>query len=179
MFAVGTYPARIGRQAFDEGQYGCQFVLTIVVSDGEREQERSVFLSLTDEKGEKSQYADKTIEVLKYLGFSGSLAQLDPRHPQHVSLAGIDVTAYCAHKAKEDGTVKERWYINVPRVGMETKSPEKSTFRKLDALFGKALKSNGTQQAKPPAAREAPKPVHEMTPEEVAAEVGDQEDEMF
>ena len=150
-YEQGTYHIQIIEQGFDEGKYGLSFWLKFSVTGGEYE--RTAFLSLIDEEGNPARYAEKSMEVLRHLGFSGAegkLSILDPRHPQCVSFVGIECEGYCSHKVKDDGNVVERWYINTPRDGMETKPPEKDTLRKLDALFGKELKQAAKDNPQPP-----------------------------
>ena len=141
-YREGKYPATIVGQEFDDGQYGVQFIIELE-TNGNSGDNRSVYLSLTDEHEQRAKYADKTIEVLRHLGFAGSEAsftRLDPGHANHFSLIGCQCEAYCKHKTNAEGNVGERWYINTPRAGMERTPPEKTALRKLDSLFGKELK---------------------------------------
>jgi hypothetical protein len=150
-FHEGTHSITIVNQGFDDGDYGVQFLLTVDVDNTGKE--RTVYLALTDEHGQRAKYADKTIEVLRHLGFAGSeasLTRLDTEHSNHFSLVGVHCEGYCSHKTKGDGTVGERWYINTPRAGMERTPPAKTALRKLDSLFGKELKEPLPEGTAPP-----------------------------
>ena len=158
MYQTGTYPARIIKQGFPApGNYGLQFAITVLPQGGAKN--RTVYLSLTDENGEPHKYSDKAIEVLQYLGFHGDpidFGKLDPSQDGHYSFVGIDVECYCAVKTKDDGTLKEYWYINTPGGAIEP--PAKADIRKLNSLFGKQLKTGGApppRTSKPPASTPA------------------------
>ncbi len=158
----GTHRVRILSQGFpDANEYGQQFVIKVLVLGQAAEYERPVFLSLTNADGQASDYSNKTMEVLKYLGFHGedaSLARLDPDHIDHYSFVGIECVGYCKHKTKtneETGETKtfENWYINTPRSGgVEYGKPDSMALKKLDSLFGKELKQSPptTIQDSPP-----------------------------
>ena len=161
-YQKGTYPATIVGQGFVESKYGWQFVLKIEPQCNGEVRERTVFLALTDEQGNRAQYADQSIEVIKHLGFHGgdaNLARLDPADPEHHSFLGLECQAYCTHKEK-DGDVFERWYINTPRSGgVEYSQPNAIAMKKLQSLFGKELKDSPE-----------PKSVTEQTQAEVTQE---------
>jgi hypothetical protein len=151
-YPEGKHPATIVGQLFDDGKYGLQFILEIEIDDNTGNK-RTVYLSLTDEKGQRAQYADITIEVLRHLGFAGSeasLARLDPDAANHFSFIGCRCEGYCKHKTNEEGKTGERWYINTPRAAVERTPPEKNALRKLDSLFGKELKEPPPEGAQPP-----------------------------
>lgn len=157
-YEEGTYRGLITEQGFDESKYGLQFWIKFRL-DGERE--RTAFLSLTDEKGNRSKFADKSLEVLLHLGFpggDGKLSVLDPRHPSCFSFVDREAEFYCSHKRRDDGTVVERWYVNTPRTGMETTPPERDSMRRLDALFGKTLRDAAKAAPKPAAPKPAVQP---------------------
>jgi len=185
-YQEGTHRVRIVHQGFpDPGEYGQQFIITIQPIGNAQSYDRPVYLSLTNADGQPSDYSDKSIEVLKYLGFHGnkaSLARLDPSHPQFHDFAGIECEAYCKHKEKEkNGVVKvfEQWYINTPRSGgISYVTPEPTALKKLDSLFGKELKSpppTTVQDSPPPTAP----PVDISNPEAVAAATAGQKDIPF
>jgi hypothetical protein len=142
-YAPGTYDSTLTGQGFAETEFGTQFYLKIQPDvDGEA-RERTVFLPLCDANGERALHADKTIEVLRYLGFCGSeadLARLSPHHERCHSFVGMRVKAYCQHKANKAGQIGERWYINTPRSGGEMKEPDPIAIQRLQALFGKELR---------------------------------------
>lgn len=143
----GPYTCEIVNQGFDKNDYGISFCITVQPDMGD--QPRTVYLSLLDASGEKAKYWDKALEVLVYLGVSVDpfdLSKLDPENPGCQNLAGIEVSCYCKHKAKDDGSTAERWYVNVPRANYQRTPPEKSDFRKLNALFGKEAKRIASEQ---------------------------------
>jgi hypothetical protein len=150
-YEQGNYPVRIVGQYFDESKYGMQFCLKIQPSAGQS-YERTVYLSLTDEQGNKAQYYDKTLDVLAYLGFAEErFEKLDPQHPQCCSFVGREVSAYCKHKPDGKGGTKEVWYIDIPKAKYEPKPVDSSRLRKLNAMFGKDMKERAKrEQAKPP-----------------------------
>lgn len=151
-YPEGKYPAIVVGQGFDDNQYGVQFLLEIEIDDGTGNK-RTVYLSLTDENGQRAKYADITIEVLRHLGFAGSetsLSRLDPDHANHFSFIGAQCEGYCKHKTNSEGRTGERWYINTPRAGMERTPPKQTALRKLDSLFGKELKEPLSEVMQPP-----------------------------
>lgn len=176
-YAQGTYPATITAQGFAESQYGWQFVLKLLPETDGNQHERTVFLALTDEDGNRAKYADKTMDVFRYLGFGGGdadLAQLDPEADNHYSFVGMAVEAYCQHKESDSGT-KERWYINTPRSGStEITKPDNLALRKLQDLFGRELKET-PETPVPASIAPAPPPIDsdEATDEAVAATTAD------
>lgn len=147
-FPTGNHRGIISSQAFNDSEYGLQLVVGVFVEHEDGEQQRTVYLPLTDAEGQPAKttdgtnLADKTLEVLKHLGLPGDrLSVLDPDHPEFFDLAGKHVELYCSHKMKE-GNVFERWYINTPRA-IQGKPADQKQLRRLDALFGKALKQKG------------------------------------
>lgn len=107
--------------------------------------ERSIFWTITD----------KTIEFftrdLKKLGFDKlSYAALNPETTNYHDFTNQEIEVACKHETYQ-GNVVERWslYGQFEVVPLEDKE-----VRKLDAMFGKHLKANGTtattkRQAKP------------------------------
>jgi len=163
-YAPGTYPAKITGQDIIETEYGFQLAIRIMPQDGEYE--RTVFLGLTNADGSPASFewegetinvADQTLDVVAYLGLpDGHISKLSPTHPEHFSLIGLQVEAYCSHKAKQDGSQVERWRINTPRA-LPGKPAETNSLKKLDSLFGKALKAKQKERGgEPPAAAETP-----------------------
>ena len=157
-YEQGDYKATITSQGFSDGDFGLQFVLKIQPKSTGDSKERTVFLALTNKEGGRDDYADKTIEVLRHLGFHGAeanFAKLDPESVDCHSFVNMEVDAYCHHGTrKSDGETVERWYINTPRSGgIEIVKPDSLATRKLDSLFGKELKA---PPETPPPAQEAP-----------------------
>ncbi len=146
-----TYKARIIGQGFPEpGEYGLQFSIQLQPEGGGPP--RTSYLSLTDPSGQPHEHSDRAIEVLRHLGFYGQsidFGMLDPSQSGHFSFVGIEVIAYCSIKTKPDGKKTEYWYINTPGSGGGAiVSPKADDIRKLNSLFGKAMKTGGTPPPK-------------------------------
>lgn len=105
--------------------------------------ERSVFLYLTEKAMEIA------LDALKTLGFNkASLKFLDPNNVGFCDFTGKEVELYCKHEEYE-GDERERWSINSPREAKVSKPVDSADLRKLDALFGKALKSQAAPEPQP------------------------------
>lgn len=147
-YPKGTHRARITGQGFPAAnEYGMRFMFRILPNGGEYE--RTAYHPLSDSEGRPAERSDQTIAIFQMLGFGGDdsdIAQLDPEHPNHFSFIGLEVDAYCQHKQRDDGIEVERWYINIPREGPIIEPLEKPMARKLNALFGKQLKTRGELQ---------------------------------
>jgi hypothetical protein len=65
-----------------------------------------------------------------------------------VDFAGTEVELFCKHEDYE-GETRERWSISTPREPRESKPVDPAALRKLDALFGKALKANAVPEPQP------------------------------
>lgn len=168
-YAQGTYPATITAQGFTENQFGWQFVLKILPETDGNQYERTVFLALMDEHGNRAEYADKTMAVFRHLGFCGEDADVSRLYPDaadHHSFVGLAVEAYCQHKESNKG-ISERWYINTPRSGgVEITNPDNLTLREMQNLFGKELKEGPDEPAPPPI--DSPKATEEAVAETTA-----------
>jgi hypothetical protein len=68
--------------------------------------------------------------VIGAFGFSGKISQLDPRHPNHKSLAGEVVQLRCKHETYQGETRAKFEFIGG---GSEAASPNE--FEKFDALW--------------------------------------------
>ena len=167
-YEKGTYRATIVGQGFPEpSEYGLQYAIELEI--GVSKDRRTSYLSLTDADGNRAEYADASIKVLRYLGFCESeadFAQLDPDHSEHHSFIGKVVDAYCSPKVKDSKT-SERWYINTPGAGTAIKPLEKSSIRKLNALFGKEIKAPA--DSPPPVTAPKAAPPVEQLPAEMPA----------
>jgi len=156
-YPVGKYMCRIKQQGFDTTSTGKpQFVLTFTVfgtdtGDSVPQKDRGYFKVITE----------KTIEYLvkdlQNLGAEvDSLKMLDPNTPGHVSLVGKEVMMYCSRGTDAQGQEKEEW---APAFSTrEMKPPAPAEMMRLDALFGRAMKSAGVTP-KPAAPKPAPVPV--------------------
>jgi hypothetical protein len=165
-FATGKYLVELtGQQGFSETSTGsAQFFMKFLVqyrwdfARGEWVEcdvaERTYYRVLTEKTAE---YA---AEDFRSLGFDGDkFSQLDPRHPQkHIFSGQIEMTLAIE---QYNGKPKEKW--NVVRGGSggrEEKVIEPTAMKKLDLLFGAALKAvppaAPVQRPAPPAARPAP-----------------------
>ncbi len=107
--------------------------------------ERTVFRVITD----------KTIEWvmqdLDKLGWTGEdWATFDEGHPQCCSIVGAELAFSCKHEAHYlTGEPREVWSVAQDNPGLAVVPLETSELRKLNALFGKALK--GRQKSEPKA----------------------------
>ncbi len=146
-YGEGVWQCKVVKQGFEMGQFGPQFVLTIAPQGAEKQFEQKLFMPFLDENGEPAKHIDKTIAALKFLGFVGEPSQLDPESKNHHSFVGQTIPCYCTHKADKEGKIWERWYVNTPKAAPTP--VDNPMLRKLDALFGKALKGNGKPADKP------------------------------
>jgi hypothetical protein len=172
-FATGTYRVRIVAQGFVDSEYGTQFSIIVGVPTMEGDEfTRTVFLPLLDADGNRATFsngedaASKTLDAIRYLGFPEGevkLSKLDPAHTEHHSFVGQEIMCYCQVKDRDGDTV-ERWYINVPRTNvLEEQRSGEGSLKKLDAMFGQALKGSAKKpKAKP---KPASKPAQEPAPE--------------
>lgn len=154
-YPQGVYVGRVVRQELGAStQKGTpQFVVTFQIVDAldqfgascglQTSYERSVYLYLTEKA------MDIALGALKVLGFNKtSLKYLDPDEAGFVDFTDKEVELYCKHEEWE-GEPRERWSINTPREPRESKPVDKSDLRKLDALFGKALKAQAAPESQP------------------------------
>jgi hypothetical protein len=104
--------------------------------------ERSMYWTITEKT------VPFILEKLETLGFAGKqFSQLDPSHPNHISLKGQQVDLWCKHEEGQDGGIRERWDISNSGLKREVTSLNAKETRELDALFGKAL-SGGKAKVK-------------------------------
>ena len=83
------------------------------------------------------------IRDLRKLGFQGdSFGSLDPDAPGYHDFAGQSIHVECRHEPGNNGKTYERWELPFAGTPRETASLEKKEIRKLDNLFGKALKQS-------------------------------------
>lgn len=154
-YEVGRYRARLGGHAVVEKPAGPQLVLKfriLGVYDNTGQvvdctgYERTFYRVMNDNT---MKFA---VDELKALGFSAAkFADLDPSSEDAFSFDGLEVDMWCSHRPDKDGNVRENW-APAKQGGsseIEGKRVEKSALRKLDSMFGKALKGN-----QPPARRE-------------------------
>ncbi|HTF68643.1 MAG TPA: hypothetical protein VK638_38795 [Edaphobacter sp.] len=103
--------------------------------------ERRIYMALTERT------APFVSEALQNIGFEGEkISQLDPGHPQHVSMIGNQVNLWCSHERDQKGDLREKWQFSRGPQKLELPSLNAKEVRELDALFGK-----GNRQTKPPA----------------------------
>jgi len=101
---------------------------------------REVQLYLTDKT------VDRVIAQLRGIGWDGESwkdLEVDGDH----SFKNVNVQLICEHEQGENGTVYDRFRF--PSPDMATPEQTKGVAKKLDALFGKALKGKGKPAAKP------------------------------
>jgi hypothetical protein len=135
--------------------------------------ERSIFRTITEKT------IEYVLEDLAALGFTGtSYQQLSLDHPQCVDLRGTEIALFCNHeednREEHAGEIRERWSIARASSGPKVDTLDNSDARKLDAMFGKQLKSQSKAiiDRKKVEESEAPaeQPAAPLTPEAVATE---------
>lgn len=134
------------------------------------QQERTVYLYLTDKA------LEMTSEILAHLGYDkDSLRWLDPKRDGYFNFVGKKCDLWCKHEEYQ-GEVREKWSISMPFA--EATPLDDKELRRLDALFGKAMKGkvkpsgNGILPGVPPEQRAAagvgrPDPTKPPTEDEI------------
>ena len=158
-YEPGRYLGKITRQKLGQSSTGNpQIVLSFEVlgkinpSDPEGEllsvaanYERTMYQSITEKT------IDFVVENLDRLGWVGSSwGDFDEDSSRCCDLRGNEVAFSCKHEAHyQTGEMHERW--SVAGDGVAVKPLESSEVRKLDAMFGKALKGRGKSASRTPA----------------------------
>lgn len=145
-YQPGNFIGRVTHQALTETSTGkpsfnltCQIVEEVdqfgTSCPVDKSYERTVYSVITEKT------MPRFLEFLKLLGFNKmSLKFLDPNTSGFCDFTGQDVPLWCKHEEYE-GELKEKWNVSLPRGEREPAKPlEANQVRKLDALFGKALK---------------------------------------
>jgi len=88
---------------------------------------------------------DYFAQDLRTLGFAGeNFSQLDPRSPRAIILTG-QAQMICAHEEYVDNggqtQTVERWQVRRQSVGVTPEAMPAAAVKKLDMLFGRALKA--------------------------------------
>lgn len=141
-FLPGKYMVRVIAQGFSEAKTGTiqfffKFVPQCLVSEeGEKvscaDYERTCFMALTDKT------IDFSVRNLRAIGFDGvSFEDLEPDRAGHFSFVGTDVEMECKHESYE-GREREKWQL--PMSGGSSVEHVPGVGKRLDALFGDALK---------------------------------------
>jgi len=138
------------------GNHQVEFDLNVLFklnADGTREAveggvRRKKWMTLTDKT------IDRFAEDLAFVGFTGSPAQLDPSHNQHVSLIG-KISPWFSSKSSYNGKDREEWNVDRPRAAQAPKAIDQHTLMEADALWGDKFKSSqtsygGSQGTAPP-----------------------------
>lgn len=107
--------------------------------------ERTVYLYLSEAA------LDMSVDVLSHLGYDkDSLKFLDPSQQGFFNFAGKTCDLWC--KIEEyQGKEKEKWSVSMPRGPVAP--PDEKELRRLDSLFGKAIRARrgpGVPAASPP-----------------------------
>lgn len=116
---------------------GLKFLIKSRV-EGEREiavesSERTVYLYLSDGA------LEMTIDAVAHLGYDkDSLKFLDPAQNGFFNFAGQICDLWCKVEDYK-GDSKEKWSISLPRKPVEP--PDEKELRRLDSLFGKAIRA--------------------------------------
>ena len=134
--------------------------------------EREVKLWLTDAT------AERTCEDLRRIGFVGNAFDDIDSGPHHDALVGKEIQVRCEHEEYE-GKTFEKFYLSTSG-GMIARAPlDNNGVRKLNALFGKVLKSKPAVQASDPVAEQFEQETHQkikpLTEAEGKGEVEDDE----
>lgn len=146
-YGLGRYLVELlGQQGFSEAGTGTtQFYMKFQVmaiwshEDGQWHQvetaERTLYKALT---ANTAQYFAEDLRALGYTG--NSFGPLDMRHPQaHIFQGEIEMTCQIE---TYNGKTREKWNI-VRGSGREERAIDGQAVKKLDALYGKALKETG------------------------------------
>lgn len=163
-YAPGNYWCQVTNQALGQTSKGDpQFVLSFAVlgkvnpsdPDGEllscgESYERTIYRTITEKT------IDWLIEDVKHLSgrgekdpsiLSDGFQFLDPGTPGFLDLRGVEFGAYCQHDTYE-GKTREKWNVSTGKPPVEALDDQ--GVRKLNALFGKQLKTLSTGAKKPP-----------------------------
>jgi hypothetical protein len=94
--------------------------------------ERTIYMVITE----------KTVpfltETLQSIGFEGEkVSQLNPDHPQHVDMRGVQVNLWCKHEEDLSGEPRERWQFSKGATALELPQLSSKETRELDSLFGR------------------------------------------
>lgn len=151
-YPVGRYVGRVVRQELGKSanKGTPQFAVTFQIIDaldqfgascGVRDSfERTVYIYFST----SPKAIEITAETLKALGYHGqTISGL-----KDADFTDRECELYCKHDEWE-GDLREKWSINTPREPRETKPVDNSELRKLDALFGKALKAQAAPESQP------------------------------
>lgn len=116
--------------------------------------ERTVFRVITDKT---LQYAMEDLDALKWPG--ENWAQFDENASDCLDIRGQGAVFQCNHEPHyQTGELQERWSVGRNSTGPPVKPLDEKGARKLDALFGKALKgrkkSEYSEPVNPPLTRE-------------------------
>lgn len=164
-YQVGMYKARITGQRFDKTKNeNTVIVLDIMpqVDGGDGQYGRSLQWVVTDKT------IDFVVDKLRRVGFAGqSFAELDTSSAKFYDLSGQVIDVYCNHSEKG----YEEWDLPRPvATRQQMPSGERQTVTaRLDALFGKKLRTGVPAASKPtPAAK--PKTDEELKQEAEAVD---------
>ncbi len=156
-YDIGLYVGVVQSQAVTKASTGTpQFTMRVKIlgyPEGntyvpvDKQYERTIYMAITEKT---VPFVTETLKAMDYKG--SSFSQLDPGHPNHVSFVGEQVTLWCGHKPDAQGNLRESWMVSKPR---EIEALPDRELRKLDALFGKALKSTSPAKVATPARNDA------------------------
>ncbi len=137
-YPTGAYKDTIVEQALSENDKGTAFVALKVKVNGLpanlEDYERTITLYITDAA------VPYTVEKLRVVGYDRqNWKDIDPATHGYFNFVGIEAPLYCKHETGDKGTF-EKWDISTPRAGKMLEPIEPSKLRKLDMMFGNALK---------------------------------------
>ena len=192
-FQIGRYWGKLTNQQFGKAKSGnpqivFSFLLVGMVDPKDPEgdllactqYERSIFRAITEKT------VEYVLEDLAALGFTGnSYQQISLDHPHCCDLRDTEIALFCQHeednRPEHAGEIRERWSIARANSGPKVDTLDDKDARKLDAMFGKQLKSQSkaiidakkVEEAEAPA--EPAEPLSVETAKQEAAAVADKD----
>jgi len=104
--------------------------------------ERTIYMAATEKT---AAFVGETLEAIGYDG--ERVSQLDPTHPNHVSMIGKQVNLWCKHEDDQEGNPRERWQFSRGASTLELPQLSAKEVRELDSLFGRNKKAAAIESA--------------------------------
>lgn len=167
VYAQGAYWCEIVSQAISETRNGnpqIELGIKPYCREDETPVERQIERKFKRVLTEKT--IDFAVEELRSLGYDrDTFAELDPRHPQKFDFTGIRAKFLCEYREYE-GKEFESWSLLRDYQKAEVEPIDKAKLKRLDGLFGKALKA-APKVEKPTAPQSSSKPAASPTATEL------------
>lgn len=193
-YEMGRYWGRVTHQKLGKTKNGNpQLVISFLVlgkinamdPEGDllavsQQYERTVFRVITENTIE---WVEQDLDKLGWTGTDWS--QFDETNPHCVSFVGTELAFSCKHEPHfETKEPREVWSVSQESPGMAVTPLEPSELRKLNTMFGKALKERKPPSPKAESPRKSPEPTSAtppktLTPDEVKAELAAADDVPF